>query len=148
MIFPFIFDLWFRRFRLQACSRQLLARSPKRRTCATQWAPIGSGEGYAPQGCQRATVPPTLFPGASRGIRWRPNVPSHGQRDRDSISDCRSWLKGRWCLSPGWANAGSQRPTMPDCDHSSRVGRRRVQPQAILHPAPLAEVAQPRSCSF
>jgi hypothetical protein len=29
------------------------------------------------------TLAPTLFPMAPSGIRWRPNVPSHGQRDWD-----------------------------------------------------------------
>ena len=106
--------------------------------------PLAPVRAMPPRGCQRTTVPPRLFPGAPRGIRWRPNVPPHGQRDRDSISDCRSRLNGRWCLSPGWANAGSQRPTMRD--RLPGLGRRHLQPQAILHPAPEGEAALPRFC--
>jgi hypothetical protein len=51
-------------------------------------------------------------------------------------------------LSPEWAKSCESRSTMPDRDHSFGLGRRLVQPQTILHRAPLAEVAQPRSCSF
>ena len=87
--------------------RPKIAPSPlfhrKRQTCATTVGTHSFRVGWV---SYAATVAPRLFPGAPRGIRWRPNVPPHWQRDRDSISDCGSWLNGRCCLSPGWADGG------------------------------------------
>ena len=69
---------------LRAENRSMSAVPRKRQTCATQWAPIRFGSaGCVPLSAYPTILAPTLFPMAQRGLRWRPNVPSHGQRDRD-----------------------------------------------------------------
>jgi hypothetical protein len=75
-------------------------------------------------------VPKSRPIGAGTGTRIRPQVRVAARVD----------------LSPGWAKAGRQRPTMPDGDHSHGLGRRHAQPQAILRLAPVAGAAPPQSC--